>query len=96
MKLRTIAILALVAAAWCAGCGSVFNGAIDEMSFKQTSWYTFLGSTGADYASSVQQTSDGGYIIAGRALSNISSLQGKTAERSFQQRDFMMTCCGET
>ncbi|MBN1495657.1 MAG: hypothetical protein JXA07_02740 [Spirochaetes bacterium] len=43
------------------------------------SWYTFLGGEGSDHAYSVQQTRDGGYIIAGSSIGGaIPSLQGKT------------------
>ncbi len=78
MKKRTIAIFTLLAAVWCAGCGSVFNDAIDDITLRQTSWFTFLGGTENDGAHSVKQTSDGGYIVAGRAQADISPLQGKT------------------
>ena len=77
MKLRTIAILALLAAAWCAGCGSVFNGAIDDMTLRQTGWFTMLGGDGWEVAYSVHQTSDGGYIVAGLVNVAISTLMGK-------------------
>lgn len=79
MKQRTIAICALLAALWCAGCGSVFNGAIDDMTLRQTGWYTFLGGTGVDQAISVQRTSDGGYIVAGYAGATIDPLRMKNA-----------------
>ncbi len=79
MKQRTIAICALLAAVWCAGCGSVFNGAIDDMTLRQTGWYTFLGGTGVDQAISVQRTSDGGYIVAGYAGATIDPLRMKNA-----------------
>ncbi len=76
MKQRMITTCALLAALWCAGCGSVFNGAIDDMTLRQTSWYTFLGGAEDDVASSVQQTSDGGYIVAGYASTDITFTQG--------------------
>ncbi len=77
MKLRTIAICALLAALWCAGCGSVFNSAIDDMTMRQSIWFTILGGGAWEIAYSVHQTSDGGYIIAGYSNSAIGSLQGK-------------------
>lgn len=47
------------------------------------SWYTFLGGTGQDFALSMQQTSDGGYIVAGYTGANIGNLGGKTPLNSF-------------
>lgn len=41
------------------------------------SWYTFLGGTGSDVALSIQQTADGGYIVAGAAGSSIANLGGQ-------------------
>mgnify|MGYP001588017513 FL=1 len=41
-------------------------------------WYTFLGGAGSDSATAIQQTSDGGYIVAGHAGANIASLGGQT------------------
>jgi hypothetical protein len=46
-------------------------------------WYTFLGSSGSDFAASIQQTSDGGFIVAGSASSDIPTLDGKTPVNSF-------------
>jgi len=43
----------------------------------QTAWYTFLGGAGTDSATSIAQTSDGGYIVTGSANANISSLSGQ-------------------
>ena len=65
MKQRMITIFALLAALWCPGCGSVFNGAIDDITLRQTSWFTILGGDSGGNAYSVHQTSDGGYIVAG-------------------------------
>ena len=47
-------------------------------SVPETSWYTFLGGSGNDYANSIMQTADGGYIIAGNATKDIASMGGKT------------------
>jgi hypothetical protein len=77
MKTRMIAMLSLLAALWCAGCDEVFNDAMDDMALRQKSWYTILGGTGIDQANSVQQTSDGGYIVAGMVASDISPLEDK-------------------
>jgi hypothetical protein len=41
------------------------------------SWYTLLGGTGQEQARSVEQTSDGGYIVAGLVNVAISTLMGK-------------------
>ncbi|MBP7736841.1 MAG: T9SS C-terminal target domain-containing protein [Spirochaetes bacterium] len=47
-------------------------------SVTETSWYTFIGGSGNDYANSIMQTADGGYIIAGNATKDIASMGGKT------------------
>ena len=39
-------------------------------------WQKSLGGTGFDYASSIQETSDGGYIVAGRSTSNDGDVTG--------------------
>ncbi len=46
-------------------------------------WYTFLGTSSLDQAQSVQQTSDGGYIVAGYACADISTLNGKSPINSY-------------
>jgi hypothetical protein len=49
-------------------------------------WYTFLGGTGLESASSIQQTADGGYIVAGVEWGyNIPTLQGKTPLYDFTE-----------
>ncbi|MBK5286119.1 MAG: hypothetical protein JJE25_12025, partial [Bacteroidia bacterium] len=40
-------------------------------------WQKCLGGTGDDRANSIQQTSDGGYIVAGSALSNDGDVTGQ-------------------
>jgi hypothetical protein len=39
-------------------------------------WQKNLGGNGADYANSAEQTTDGGYIIAGRSISNDGDVSG--------------------
>ena len=39
-------------------------------------WQKCLGGTGNDYANSVQQTTDGGYIVAGYTISNDGDVTG--------------------
>jgi hypothetical protein len=60
--------------------GNTYNMLVVKLdSSGNVSWYTFLGgTTGGEQASSIQQTSDGGYIVVGYASADISSLQGKT------------------
>jgi len=50
-------------------------------------WYTFFGSSGADIASSVQATLDGGYIVAGKAGASIPSLGGQTPVNAYSTFD---------
>lgn len=47
------------------------------------SWYTFLGGSGYDRGQSIQQTADGGYIMAGSAAANIPTLGGRTPVNSY-------------
>lgn len=42
------------------------------------SWYTFLGGANGQTAYSIQQTSDGGYIVAGDSFFNLATLGGQT------------------
>ncbi len=88
MKTRVIAILSLMAALWCTDCGGVLNDAIDEMTLRQASWYTFLGGAGTNIAHSVQQTADGGYIVVGRSVNF--SLPGKTPINSYNAGEDML------
>ncbi len=41
-------------------------------------WYTFLGSSGNDQLTAIEETSDKGFIVVGRTDNNISSLQFKS------------------
>jgi hypothetical protein len=43
-----------------------------------SSWYSMMGGTGYEYAMSVKQTLDSGYIMAGFTTADIPVLQGKT------------------
>ena len=59
-----------------------WSGSFDMLLVKldsggMVSWYTLLGGTGHDQAHSIEQTSDGGYIVAGNADANIPLLQGE-------------------
>jgi hypothetical protein len=47
-------------------------------------WYTFIGGSGDDFTLDIQQTPDGGYIVAGNAGANIPFLQGKTSINTFK------------
>lgn len=60
---------------------TTFNGSEDAWVIKMDSngdivWEKSLGGTGADYANSVQQTNDGGYIVAALAGSNDGDITG--------------------
>lgn len=77
MKTKISTLICVLAALWCAGCGAVFNDAIDDITLRQSSWFTILGGTGWEIAYSAHQTSDGGYIIAGYCNEAIDPLQGK-------------------
>ena len=49
-----------------------------------TLWYTFLGSSdGTQGGSSVEQTSDGGYIVSGRSTADVDELQGRTPRNAY-------------
>ena len=50
---------------------------------SQEGWYAMFGTTGQDYAYSGQQTSDGGYIVAGYCIADIPELQGKTPRNPY-------------
>ena len=57
------------------------HGSIDFWVVKLTStgvidWQKSLGGTGWEYALSIQQTADGGYIVAGKSSSNNGDLTG--------------------
>lgn len=43
-----------------------------------TDWYTFIGGSGDDYATSVCLASDGGYVVAGFGANNIEELNSKS------------------
>ena len=45
-------------------------------------WQTSLGGTGSDNATSIQQTTDGGYIVAGRAQSTDGDVTGNHGQAS--------------
>jgi hypothetical protein len=46
-------------------------------------WYKALGGSGIDYASAVQQTNDGGYIVAGSSWSNDGDVSGNHGDSDF-------------
>jgi hypothetical protein len=46
-------------------------------------WQKSLGGSRWDYASSIQQTSDGGYIIAGISRSNDGDVKGNHGETDY-------------
>ncbi|TAL36277.1 MAG: hypothetical protein EPN93_08725 [Spirochaetes bacterium] len=67
---------------------NVFTAGSDMLVVKMNAsgsvaWYTFLGGTEFEQAYSIQQTADGGYIVAGSASADITSLQGKTPVNDF-------------
>ena len=67
---------------------SVNLGYIDYWIVKLTStgnidWEQSLGGTDADYALSIQQTSDGGYIVAGYSYSNDGDITGNNGEYDY-------------
>ncbi len=67
---------------------SVNNGDSDYWLFKLTSmgaieWQKSLGGTGSDGASSLQQTIDGGYIVAGTSSSNDGDVSGNHGQEDF-------------
>jgi hypothetical protein len=60
---------------------SLNNGYEDYLVVKLTSignieWQKSLGGSGRDYANSIQQTSGGGYIVAGSSVSNDGDVSG--------------------
>ncbi len=46
-------------------------------------WQKCLGGSGEDYATSIQQTSDGGYIVAGYSSSNNGDVSGNHGESDY-------------
>src|SRR5207248_638871 len=46
-------------------------------------WQKSLGGSGGDYANSIQQTRDGGYIVAGESFSNDSDVTGHHGTSNF-------------
>lgn len=50
----------------------------NTVNYTTYGWYTFLGGAGNDTAAAGQQTSDGGFIIAGSASANIATLGVQT------------------
>lgn len=54
-------------------------------------WYSFFGGSGQDLAMSIDQTSDGGYVIAGQGGANIASLGGQAPLNSYTAgNDFLV------
>lgn len=49
----------------------------------QLQWQSCLGGSGNDYGSSIQQTTDGGYITAGRSFSNNYDVSGNNGNYDF-------------
>ncbi|MCL5037335.1 MAG: hypothetical protein M1269_09505 [Chloroflexi bacterium] len=71
-----IFLLITVALLFISGCWGInFSSTGSDIPSLQT-WAKCLGGSGAEYAYSVQQTSDGGYIIAGKAFSNDGDVSG--------------------
>ena len=70
------------------GEASYNHGYIDFLVVKldpngTTEWYKCLGGNGIDVAQSVQQTSDGGYIVAGSTYSNDGDVSGNHGASDF-------------
>ncbi|HRZ26230.1 MAG TPA: hypothetical protein P5346_10630 [Spirochaetota bacterium] len=71
------------------GSSDIFVAKLD--SAGSVSWHTYLGSSaGSDVAESVQQTGDGGFIIAGTASEDIASLQGISPVNPFSSGGDML------
>jgi len=51
------------------GCAMLAAACLTSIARAQTSWWRTYGGTNEDYGNSVQQTSDGGYVIAGPTIS---------------------------
>ncbi|MCX7908456.1 MAG: T9SS type A sorting domain-containing protein, partial [Ignavibacteria bacterium] len=57
---------------------------LTQETFSQTiEWQKCLGGSGYDYANSIQQTTDGGYIVAGSSNSNNKDLSGNQGSYDF-------------
>ncbi len=75
---------------------NAYTGQNDFLAIKLNSsgsveWYTFLGDAGSDdFASSMTQSYDGGFYLAGQSNANIPSLQGKTPVNAFSSLIDMM------
>jgi hypothetical protein len=54
------------------------------------SWYTFLGDAGADNAQAIQQTADGGYILAGTAGADIPMINGQSPLNAYAAGNDML------
>jgi hypothetical protein len=73
-----------------------YSGSSDMLVMKlnssgKVSWYTFLSGSGVDaHANSVQQTADGGCIVAGFASASIASLQGTTPLNAYKGGNDML------
>ena len=56
-------------------CG-VLVGAVSAVEAPEIEWQRCLGGSSTDYASSVQQTEDGGYIVVGTTSSTYGDVTG--------------------
>lgn len=60
-------------------------------------WQKSLGGSVDDYAYSIQQTSDGGFIVAGRSASNDGDVSGKvSSRRTTPTTDFLASVSRKT
>src|SRR5688572_18515921 len=61
----------------------IFLSVIYGYSQPSISWQKSLGGTGDDLMNSIQQTADGGYVIAGYSSSNDGNVTGNHGNRDY-------------